>query len=600
MPISDIAGPQQKSRRGALRTLARDERGGIAVIAAVAMIGILGTGALAVEVGNAYSVQVRNQRVADMAALGAALAFADGANEAVLDATADDIAAANGLGDGTIDVAVTTSPSNPSEQAIRVSVTSAVPLRLASVLTDDASLSVGASAWAQITPGAPACVIALSGSAKEGISAGGGTRLTASNCAIAANSDIATNGGAQISAAAVYSSKNVSSVGGSSVTTTPKAGKIYRNRKNAAVDPLVGNGAVSAAFAELAKVGTRSTAAMPLVPAGENFALDWSPKGVVASYFNSGREYHYEFPAGVYNIKKLTIAGGLKVRFLTNATSVVTVSGDVAHGGSALVFGDGELTVVGGLNVGGGTNVTIGHGIHRFGSIDIGGGSSMTVGAGDVLVNGPIKLNGDVGLAFGAGTAEVNGDITLQGSARLTFGPGQQFVNGTITTHGNTALSFGPGTAHRIDGDLDIKGSVSFGAGTYYVNGEFANNTGGSMTGTDVSFILRDGLQLSGGTTLNLAAPKSAGLYGIHDLLFASRTTEDAKLRGSTQNIYSGTFYMPNAKLDMAGGAGVNTDVATCMMLVANTIDLQGGSAGGTSCPGIAGSRPVVDVALVQ
>jgi len=57
-----------------LRRLFAAEGGSIVVMAAFALTAVMGMAGLAVELGNGYATKVRNQRVADMAALGAALA----------------------------------------------------------------------------------------------------------------------------------------------------------------------------------------------------------------------------------------------------------------------------------------------------------------------------------------------------------------------------------------------------------------------------------------------------------------------------------------------------------------------------------------------
>src|SRR3546814_18894108 len=74
-----------------------DDRGNVSLLGAASLIAIVGLAAFAVELGQGYSARVENQRVADTAALGAALAYSGSEDVAVLTATAQKIAAAQGI-----------------------------------------------------------------------------------------------------------------------------------------------------------------------------------------------------------------------------------------------------------------------------------------------------------------------------------------------------------------------------------------------------------------------------------------------------------------------------------------------------------------------
>src|SRR3546814_18200605 len=79
------------------RKLAQGERGNVRLRGAASLIAIVGRAAFALERGQGYSARVENQRVADTAALGAALAYSGSEDVAVLTATAQSIAAAQGI-----------------------------------------------------------------------------------------------------------------------------------------------------------------------------------------------------------------------------------------------------------------------------------------------------------------------------------------------------------------------------------------------------------------------------------------------------------------------------------------------------------------------
>jgi hypothetical protein len=83
-------------------------------------------------------------------------------------------------------------PTGDGNQAMQVTVTTSVPLNLARVLTSSASLSVGATSYAEIKSDAPGCVIALSGSG-TGVALTGGATLSADDCAVDSNAAVTTH-----------------------------------------------------------------------------------------------------------------------------------------------------------------------------------------------------------------------------------------------------------------------------------------------------------------------------------------------------------------------------------------------------------------------
>ena len=231
------------------------------VLAALALTAVMGMTGLAVEIGNGYSTKVRNQRVADMAALGAAQAYQSGQSATTATQVAKDIVKASGLtvSNVTVNAPVTINGSS----AIQVTVTTAVPIRLAQFVVHDAdsSYDVTSSAAASLTSSsAPPCITALSGAVTNGISLTGGTSITATNCSVVTNSGISATWGTHITAKEVVSGKTVTDPG-TGITTTPTANNIKQNKTNAASDTVASDARVVAGFA---KVGNFTTPA----PAG--------------------------------------------------------------------------------------------------------------------------------------------------------------------------------------------------------------------------------------------------------------------------------------------------------------------------------------------
>jgi uncharacterized membrane protein len=137
-----------------LRKLLGDDRAAISVPSALCLVVVIGVSALSVEFGHALLQQSDNQRVADLAAYGGALVYnASGSNAAK--SAASNIAALNSpAGDSAIVTAdIVASPRNNGKLAMQVTVTTRLPTYLARVLTGNTSLSVAATAYAEIEAG---------------------------------------------------------------------------------------------------------------------------------------------------------------------------------------------------------------------------------------------------------------------------------------------------------------------------------------------------------------------------------------------------------------------------------------------------------------
>jgi predicted secreted protein len=500
-----------------------------------------------------------------MAALGAASAYQANGSATQATLVAKDIVAASGLATDAATLTVTLPYTSGTTAAVKVQITTAVPIRLATMVAGGrASYNVTASGVASLPMNStPACITALSSSVTYGVSITGGTSLTASGCAVAANSGVSSTAGTYISAKQVVAGKTVydqplSWGGAPGITTTPTANNIQQNKANAAIDPVGSDSRVIAGFARL---GTHTTPATTAAnPADWNF--DYNHSGPVAGYWNSSTG-SYVLPPGTYDkIANMTIVGGMTVTFL--GASTVTMSGSLSVGGG------GKLYM-------GTTKLDVG------GAISLGGGAVMTIASGDTTI----------------GTNGTNA-VYVDGGSTLTFGNGTFSANGNVVTSGGSNINFGTTGSHYINGALNLSGSSTFGAGAYYINGNFSNNTGGSMTGSEVTFFLGGALTLSGGTSMNLAAPTSDNGGGVTDLLFATKSTVQTRLGGGSQNVYAGMVYAPNSDMVMDGGAGA-TGNGRCFSLVVNTFTMNGGTAAGTACTSFAASSGLGGaVALIQ
>lgn len=509
----------------------------VAVIGALSLSCLIGISAFAVDINRGLQQRVVNQRVADVAALAAALAYNANQKTEILTPTARDLARVNGLSDATIDAKLLTDVPTPGEKAVQVTVTTYVPLMLARGMGLSGSYPVTSSATARLK--APdtlsACILGLAANG-DAISTSGGATIDATNCAVAGVGNVA-NGGNRIAG------KNIVSGSGSIVNqygtitadairyavdfvspswnnNVPPASK--RTKVATAVtDPLKDNPEITAARALLGSYDAPANIANPTTPPGEDWVFNNSPAPNVAHFRRVTGEY--VVPAGTYTIGALRVEGGINVTFSDRST-ITIARGVTIGGGSPVNFGNNDIKINGGFDGGngvsfgngplsigtgkftlsgtnrigdgavsiaadlalsGGTTLTIGKGAHSFRSITIGGGSWLWAGPGNTDVVAGIDIGGDSTLALGDGNyrfgrATSGRSIALAGSAVMIMGDGTFSAAGSIASEGGSRLVFGRTANHLINGDLLAKGAVLFGAGRYTIAGDLVNGTGGT------------------------------------------------------------------------------------------------------------------------
>jgi uncharacterized membrane protein len=145
-----------------------DERAAISVLSAVSLAAVIGVSALVTEYGHGLLQRSDNQRVADLAAYGGALAYntvykatgsvASGTTSG--ESAATKIATLNGLTGGGITVtsAFVTWPRLDGNTAMQVTVTTNLPMYVAEVLLASTTLPVTAISYAEIVPAATGSV----------------------------------------------------------------------------------------------------------------------------------------------------------------------------------------------------------------------------------------------------------------------------------------------------------------------------------------------------------------------------------------------------------------------------------------------------------
>ncbi|WP_237437677.1 pilus assembly protein TadG-related protein [Altericroceibacterium endophyticum] len=637
------------------------------------VIGALG---LAFDLNRGYEQRVFNQRAADLGALGAAMAYSSADNTSVLTPSARDIALANGLSGATINAELVEDFPNAGDKAVHVTVRKSVPYMLASVLGFSGSYDVEAEAYASMggeKPFAAPCFLALS-SGSQAIKVSGGASISASSCTVAAIGSIVNTSGSVTAHDIISGSGDVSTQSGAlNAESIRYAGEFSAPEWNSQVtpskdrtkgetalsDPLANDPALASARSQIGHADTVPALTNPTTPSGSDWSFSWSPSSAVAGYRTTPYGGEYYVPRGNYTVGRLEVAGGITVRF--ESGSRITVRNGLSIGGGSTVKfndmdlyvnggfnsgssgvtigdgalwigagavnfegtnvkGDGDVTIVGTMQLGGGQHLKMGKGNHFFGGLKVSGGGTAWLGDGDFISRGGVDLSGgDSTLELGAGDILIGRDshhtaIKVGGGARMYMKDGKFSADGDIDTEGGSIIVFGKTANHYVNGDLRVKGSVLFGAGRYTVNGDFVNGTGGSptwpqstplsgqtygprladedisgfeMVGVDVSFILAGTLNLAGGAKTKLIAPNEGVTGGqIAQLLIDSLTSSNTTWSGGSQSIFSGIVHLPHSKVTMTGGNSTLND-GHCFSLVADEIVVSGGAQTGSACAAI-------------
>jgi hypothetical protein len=172
-----------------------------------------------------------------------------------------------------------------------------------------------------------------------------------------------------------------------------------------------------------------------------------------------------------------------------------------------------------------------------------------------------------------------------------------------VGPHGNQSLtsSFNPATATCLTGGVDIKGTLTLGAGIYYVDGgTFSVGSQGKIVGENVTIILtsKDAatkpstiatVDMNGGAEISLSAPSDGTYQGL--IFYQDRRAEDGsanKVNGNTDSFYQGALYFPKQQVTFNGTAGMSTD---CMQIVGRRVTFLGNSSIENVCPANSGAH---------
>jgi Flp pilus assembly protein TadG len=519
------------------RTFLRARRGSIAVYTGVMLPVLAGMAGLGSEYAYGMMSKSQNQRIADAAAFAGAQAYATLVNSnatgatAAMNAAVSRMATLNGLDSTAAVGSLVASPTGDGKQAVQVTVTTTQNLVLTQMISDKTSLTIKASAFAELTPGSggsgngtPGCVLAVSATG-GGVTMSGGTTLSAPSCAVNSNNTVTVPCGTYITTTLVtYNSAAAPSVGCPGGIAAP-TGKTLTISKASTTDWLAGNATVSQAATNYATVAAMTAPTGPSVASKTAIVFGWTTSGssapstLIASQSSNGCSASWASGTstwtvtcannGTYSFGDISLGGGINVNWALGGTgSTYSFSGAIRNTGATLKFGAGNYKAVTGLYTGGGSATQFLYGgTFQFGRNTNGCSSAYSIchTGSSLSFAGPVNMtlsngldSGNTTMTIGAGSTAnsynlgpgngTNKVFNVGGGGKLTLADatsgGSFNAVGNITTGGGSCLTLPAAAQHNIKGNISSAGGLTLGAGVYTINGYFAlgENGGGAVS----------------------------------------------------------------------------------------------------------------------
>jgi Flp pilus assembly protein TadG len=630
-----------------IRNFVRDRRGNIAILSTVMITSLVGVSGLVAEFGNGLLNRMQDQRVADAAAMGGGTVYSSTASSSSMQAAVNNIATLNGIPTGDISASVVSSPSGDGNQAVEVTVSTSVPMILSRVLWSQNTLPINVSSYAELQSGAPGCIMALNASG-TGVTMGGGTAISAAQCAVTSNSSVSVPCGDTITTKQVMYDTTISQPCNGIVAPT---GGSLSISKAASTDPFASDSYITSAVSRLTTVGAITSPSVTTQTGGTAVSFGYTTSTVQSALSADGCSGTFSgstwtvtcVGSSSYHFGAISLGGGITVNFNTNGSSLNTYdfSGPISNTGTALTFGPGTFNITGGVSTGGGTTTTFGSSSYA---------STYNITASTSSCNGPTNYsicNGGTNLTFlGPSTFNLAGGIYNSGGLTLVMGSGTAnsynigkmstgdsiYVGGGATTTladatgtgdlfqlagnlndggGGSCLTVPANPEHDINGSMLMSGGVKLGAGIYTIYGaaQMGANGGGTVTcagttiglyGNGVTLVLGANSVPSNGSctgvyafcvangynNTTLVAPSTGNTAGLAVIgpTSSSNTAGVLFTEGSSSQSISGAFYFPHGAITMDGAATVGNGSSQCLMLIGSQISMNGGTAIASTC----------------
>ncbi|HVV48687.1 MAG TPA: hypothetical protein VHO06_03430 [Polyangia bacterium] len=644
-------------RLGAFGSFLRCRKAAVSVVVALALPALIAFSSLVAEYGHGLLIQSENQRVADLAAYAGALAYNTNGTDDSMRSAVRAVAALNGVQSSAVAASLINSPTGDGNQAVQVTVSTNLPIYLASVVGGSTSLPIKANSYAELNVQSTGCIIALS-SGGAGVTLSGGTSVTASGCAVASNASETVPCGTYITSKWVSYNTTAPSIGCNGIRGPN--GTSSSISKKLTADPLAGNTGIAAATARLTDVANLSGPSGPTVTGGGDVDLAWnqtstknqlSADGCSGSF--SGNTWTVTCTGqSSYTFGNITTGGGININFNTSGASSTTYnfSGYIKMTGTSITFGPGTYNIAGGLYTGGGTTTTFGAGTFNIGTasasavkcsgayfsicntgtlLTFGGPSSFTLqggiynGGGEKIVMG----SSGTGNSYNIGPSSNGYALYFGGGATIQFGDatdtGSLFqLVGNFQTSGGSCVTLAAAAQHDIHGALNAAGGVNLGSGVYTITDyvDLGGSAGGDVTcngvtvgmnGSGVTWVIGgNSAPTSGGCSgqafclaagynnVTMTAPTSGDTAGLVVIGPTSATKGALFAEGASNTSLSGAFYFPEGPISLTGGASVGGGTGQCLELIGTQVTLAGGTAAASNC--VSGSASNTKIALVK
>ncbi|HWY17021.1 MAG TPA: hypothetical protein VNX86_17960 [Rhizomicrobium sp.] len=560
----------------------RDRRGNLTVMSALMLTALAGTAGLVGEYGNGLFHRLQDQRVADVAAVAGARVYDETSSASAMNTAIANVAALNGAL-GTVSATMVSSPSGDGNQAVQVTVTSHAPLVLARLLLPAATntITIKASSYAEMKPGAQGCIIALN-TGGTGITVNGGATVSASGCALASNQTLnCANVGNTVTTKFVYYDTSSLNCGSASPYTNwivPPTGSSLTTTNAYTTDPLVGTPEVLGQTSRLTAVNAIASPTLAFSGSGTSLAFTSSSNaGIISALTAQGCSgsvasgtWTVTCSAGTHTFGTISVGGGAIVNFAVGGSSSnIYDFTQVATGAGTLNFGPGTFNIAQGvLTTNGSAVTTFGAGTFNIGTpptstscnsstkysicnsattMTFAGPSTFTL-AGGIYTKGSSSLTlGSSGTtnSFNIGKATDNYSLDVGNGASVIMGDatgsGDIFqMAGNMNTGGGSCLKMGAATQHDINGYYLPAGGNILGSGVWTVSQYVAlgGGNGGNVTcwGTSTGLSAIGVTFVVGGSTLDTsdcASPYCSFYVGAG----YSNVTLTAPTSGSTQGL---------------------------------------------------------------
>jgi Flp pilus assembly protein TadG len=293
-----------------------------------------------------------------------------------------------------------------------------------------------------------------------------------------------------------------------------------------------------------------------------------------------------------------------------SAVPVSTTAVAVTLGSGSCVYSL-DPTVSGAITVGGTAAVSSACGFY----VDSNSSSALSVSGGGTVTAPLVGVVGGTNVNGGGSTPPSTGISPFGDPLAYIAAPSYTHGSGCGSGYHNTSLngSVSPGT---FCGGISVSNgsSVTFGSGLYIIDGGGIKITGGTVSGSAVTFYLTgnngngssahdySGVTINGNATVNLSSPCSSSGGSIAGMLFfqdrsMTATSNDAStINGSSGSTFSGAIYFPTTALSYAGTTGANMFT----LLVADTLTFTGNSTVGNDYSCLSNGPLIKDAALVQ